>query len=234
MKSTLIVLMLIFSSLSAYTQSIEFGLNAGIVASRYSVSKNFLGNDTWLRQGSIDYANRFGFQIALKEMPDKYKSLNQSFKNGLMMEISSCRCGGNTEIATKLSNGDFSVLKLNYITWQTDLSLLYQAKFNKTEFLIGPTLAYYTYRGVNYGNTNDAEYVYTQGQINKYYIGFDVGLGYRIDDFLISSRYHTNATAFGKASNTVPAEYGHHQFRLIVSYFLWERRLKSFHRGLYY
>ncbi len=214
-------------------QSFELGANAGLVASRFSVSRNFISNDTWVRQGDIDYASRFGIQIGLKGIKDRYNVLNNPLKHGLMIEMSTCRCGGNTEIVSKQLNGSFSVAKLNYITWQTDANLLYRAKFNRTEFIIGPSFSYYTYRGVSNSSRNENEYIFTQRQINKSYFGLELGLGYRFDNLLVSTRYHTNVTAFGEES-TVPVEYGHHQFRLVFSYFFYEKRLVHLFKGLYY
>ena len=139
-----------------------------------------------------------------------------------------------TEMVSRNAEGNFEVAEFGYVTWQTDFNLLYQAKFNRTQFLIGPSANFHTYRGVNYGNRSNGEYVYTQGQINQFYVGLEIGLGYQINNLLISSRYHTNITAFGEESKAVPVVYNNHQMRLVFSYFLFEKRLRSFYRGLYF
>jgi hypothetical protein len=223
-------------SLNGVAQYFEFGVNGGIVASRYTLSENFLGNSTWLRQGRIDYAPRFGIQIGLKGTPDKYKykTVESKLKGGLMAELSTCRCGGKTELVSRLANGAFEVAELDYVTWQTDFNLLFRAKFNKTEFIFGPSISYHSYRGVSNSQKDPDEYQYTQGQIAQYYAGLELGLGYRIDRLLISSRYHTNLTEFGEESNTVPVRYNNHQARLVFSYFLYENRIRSFYKGLYF
>ena len=233
-KISLLLLAFFTSTFSLSSQSLEFGLNAGLVTSQYTVSDNFLGNSTWIRQGSLDFATRIGGQVALKGTPDRYKAYETSMNHGLMAELSACRCGGKTEMVSRNAEGDFEVAEFDYVTWQTDFNLLYQAKFNRAQFLIGPSANFHTYRAVNYGNRAGDDYVYTQGQINQFYVGLEIGLGYQINNLLISSRYHTNITAFGEESNAVPVEYGNHQARLVFSYFLFEKRLRSFYRGLYF
>lgn len=94
LKISLLLLTLFSFTISLSSQSLEFGLNAGLVASRYTVSKNFLGNSNLVRQGSVDYATRVGGQIALKGTPDRYKAYETSMNHGLIAELSGCRCGG--------------------------------------------------------------------------------------------------------------------------------------------
>ncbi|MEQ8910195.1 MAG: hypothetical protein RIC95_13440 [Vicingaceae bacterium] len=233
--SKLIICLIAFllSSGKAYTQFLELGVNAGLTASRYTVSTNDIGQSVWLRQGELKYSPRIGVQAAIKGIPDKYKSYASRLKHGLMLELSTCKCGGKTEVVTRDVDESFLVTELDYATWQADMAMLYLAKINNTRIILGPTFTFHTYRGVKAGDSPDAEYVYPQGQINQSYVGFELGLGYRVEDFLLSSRYHTNVTAFGKESNQIPAVYNTHQVRMSVSYFLSERRLKSTHRGLY-
>lgn len=233
LKSLLLFLVLFVLSSSGFTQSIEFGLNAGLVANRYSLSTNHLGNSTWIRQGSLDYSTRFGGQAALKSKPNMYKTFNTVLKHGLMLEISGCRCGGNTEMVTKEETGGYKIYKLNYRTWQADFALLYEMKIENFEVLLGPAFTVHTYRGVSNNRVDPDTYEYTLDQIKKSYFGFDFGIGYRFDNLLVSSRYHTNLSAFGESTNRIPSEYGNHQFRLIFSYFMFEKRFQKLFRGLY-
>ena len=54
-------------------------------------------------------------------------------------------------MVSRNDEGNFETTEFDFVTWQTDLTLLYQAKFNRTQFLIGPTANYHSYRGVNTG-----------------------------------------------------------------------------------
>lgn len=227
-------LLLIAVGIETNAQFIEAGINAGFAGTRYTVSSNALQKNVWIRQGKVKFTPRFGSQILLRGVPDKYNIYNKSIKHGLMAELSACRCGGETEILVQNIDGSQNVTVLDYRTWQGDFSLLYQLKINKTQIIMGPSFTYHTYRAVSDGRKQQAEYVYTQGQINEFYVGFDLGLGYRVKNLLISSRYHTAVTPYGEKTNAVPVVYGLHQARIMLSYFFYKKRFKNSIRGLYF
>lgn len=228
--ATLILLVL---SKNGFSQSLELGVNLGLVANRYTVSQNYLGNSSWVRQGALNYSSRIGVQAAIKSMPNMYNTYTSTVKHGLLLELSACNCGGNLELVNKLDDDSYLVSKLDYKTWQADFSMLYELKINQFEFILGPSFTFHTYRGVSNSLLNSNDFVFPQDQIKQSYLGLDFGIGYRIDKFLISSRYHTNLSNFGEKTKAIPAQYGNHQLRWVLSYFIYEKRLKRLYRGLY-
>lgn len=232
-KSIVVTIFLFSTAYQAKAQTIEMGLNLGLIGKRYTVSQNYLGNSSFVRQGEVNYGTRVGMQASLNSLPERYKPRNYRLDHGLMLEIAASNGGGNIDFIEMQPDDSFLTAKLNYRTWQGELNILYQAKIDNFQLLMGPSFTYHTYRGVRNNLKSSTEFVFTQKQINDYYVGIDFGIGYRYEKLLIATRYHTNIKAFGEETKSIPIAYNNHQARLIISYFLYKKKLRKKYRGLY-
>lgn len=218
----ILVLVLGLPRLSA--QLNQIGVNVGVIASRYTVGENFPNDFTIISQGRISTGYTAGAQWMIG--PPKDQQLPYlKLEHAMMVEANFSRAGGNINFQTRPSgNTKPTSNELTFVNYQVDFSAMYLAKLKKFYMLIGAGVTNHLFRGVKVGAAN--EFRSTNNQLNELYFSSMLGVGARIDRFLVSGRYQLALTEFGKATALVPTDINSHQIRIGFSYFLIEK-----HRG---
>lgn len=217
----LLLLSVTFTSLIK-AQLVEFGLQTSVFGSRFTVAENRLSDDILVRQGRIAPGGTIGALIeygAPKDQPRNYLKLYSS----LLAEFNFAYNPGNIELMYTTADGTNYFNELSYTLMQSELSVKYLGKLKRFRFLGGPTFVYNAYRGVQIAN---GEMRNAGSQITPYYINFEFGIGVRANKFMVSTRYTTNITDFGKESPLIPTTFNSHQIRFVVGIYLMEK-----HRG---
>jgi hypothetical protein len=205
----------------------EFGINAGFVASRYTVSENFPDEQTIISQGRLFSGASVGAQWAIGPPRDQNLPFLK-LEHGMMAEVSFCRCGGNINYTTRGTDATRSSnAELSFVNYHADYTILYLAKLRKFYGLIGVSATHYFFRGVKVGPSND--FRSSKSQFNDIYFSGTAGIGARLDRFLITGRYQTAVTEFGVPTNLIPVGLNTHQVRSGFSYFFLEK-----HKGKYW
>lgn len=203
-------------------QLAEFGIQASVFGSRFTVSENRLSEDILVRQGRISAGGTFGAVVeygAPRDQPLRSVKLFSS----LLTEVNFAYLPGNIELMYTTDDGTNYFNELSYTLLQSEISLKYMGKLKKFRFFLGPTFVYNAYRGLQIANGEMRD---AGSQLTPYYINFEMGIGVRAGRFMISSRYNTNITDFGKSSPLIPTTFNSHQIRFVVGFYLFEK-----HRG---
>ncbi|MEQ8909893.1 MAG: hypothetical protein RIC95_11910 [Vicingaceae bacterium] len=205
----------------------EIGINFGYISSRYTIDNNFPDASTIIAQGRLHSGYTMGAQWILgppKDQPRRVMKLN----HGLMVEANLSRSGGNIAYTQNKNSPTLrNYSELVYVNYRGDYSIFYSARFGKYQFLLGPSVSNFFFRGLKVKPSQ--EYRSSKNQFNDFVFSWEVGSGFRFDKFLLSLRYKTAITDFGKPTNLIPATYNYHQAKFIISYFFLEK-----HKGKYW
>ena len=216
------VVLLSFSQLKA--QLNEIGINVGLVASRYTVGENFPNDFTIISQGRISTGYTAGAQWMIGPPKDQ-NSPYLKLEHAMMVEANFSRVGGNINLQNRPAPPNKPTSnELTFVNYQVDVSAMYMAKLNRFYMLIGAGVTNHLFRGVKVGAAN--EFRSANNQLSEFYFSSMIGLGVRVNRFLITSRYQLSLTEFGSSTALIPTDINSHQLRIGVAYFLIEK-----HRG---
>jgi hypothetical protein len=212
----------LFTNIQLYAQLVEFGIQASALGSRFTVSENRLSEDVLVRQGRIAAGGTFGAVVEYGSPKDQPLNHLKLFSS-LLAEFNFAYNPGKIELMYTTDDGTNYFNELSYNLVQSELSLKYLGKLKKFRFLLGPTFVYNAYRGVQIANGEMRD---AGSQLTPYYINVEFGIGVRANRFMVSTRYNTNVTDFGKESPLIPTTFNSHQIRFVVGFYLMEK-----HRG---
>jgi hypothetical protein len=222
----ILICSLLLSQGTVKAQLTEIGVNFGYVGSRYTIGENKISDQLFVSQGNLHSGVTAGMQVMIgapKEQNVPYLKL----KHGVMLEMNLCKCGGNIDAIITTGDRSRSFTSLRYTTYRGDYSVKYVAKLNKFRILAGPVISNYFYRGVTTsaidGNRS------AKAQLNDYFVSAELGIGVRVNQFTLSSRYQLALTEFGKETAIVPTQYNYHGVKFMVAYFFLEK-----HKGKYW
>lgn len=215
------------SALNGLAQLNEIGLNVGFIGSRFTVDNNFPDASTIIAQGTIQSGFTMGAQWVVG--PPKDQPLRMlKYNHGLMVELNISRTGGNINYTANFDTprqATFS--ELVYVNYTGDYSVFYSGRLGKFQFLLGPSVSNYFFRGVKVKPSE--EFRSSKNQFNDFVFSVELGSGFRLDKFLLTLRYKTAVTEFGKPTILVPVTYNYHQAKFVISYFFLEK-----HKGKYW
>lgn len=229
-KYLVVFFLLLVSSLQIQAQLVELGVQASIFGSRFTVSENRLSEDILVRQGRIAPGGTIGAVVeygAPKDQPTKQLKLLSSF----LAEVNFAYNPGNIELMYTTTDGTNYFNELSYTLMQSELSLKYLGKLKRFRFLLGPAFVYNAYRGVQLDN---GEMRNAGSQLTPYYINFEFGIGVRANRFMVSTRYNTNITDFGKESPLIPTTFNSHQIRFVLGFYLMQKNREKNWGSIYW
>lgn len=211
--------MLSFLSIQLKAQVVELGIQASALGSRFTVSENRLSEDILVRQGRIAAGGTLGAMVEYGSPKDQPLNRLKLFSS-LLAEVNFAYHPGNIELMFTTPDGTNYFNELSYTLMQSELSLKYLGKLKKFRFLLGPAFVYNAYRGVQIGNGEMRD---AGSQLTPYYINFEFGIGIRANRFMVSTRYNTNVTDFGKESPIIPTTFNSHQIRFVVGFYFMQK-----------
>lgn len=200
----------------------EMGFHASLIGSRYTLSNNFPNNQIIISQGKLFPGFALGGQWSFGPPRDQYTPYLK-LEHGFMVEASFCRCGGNINYFSRPSGVPGTFSELTYVSYQGDYTASYVAHLKKLYGLWGVSVTNYFFRGVKVGASN--EFKSSKGQLNDIYFSASVGLGVRLDQFLITGRYNLAITEFSQETALIPVSMNSHQIKFTFAYFMFEKHV---------
>lgn len=213
-------LLLFIVLLSCFTESkaqlMEFGMHMGYSFTRLTVSENRLNDRVFVKTGKPLGAPLFGAQIMIGP-PKGQSSPTLKIIPGVLFEASLCRCGGNIELSLTDTSGLRSFNELQYVIYRGDYSMKFVANIRKMQLLLGPTVSNRFYTGVRVGPSG--KLVTAADQFKALAIGYELGIGTKLNKLHLSARYNGVFGAYGKKTEAIPTAYKNFQFRLMIHYY---------------
>lgn len=225
MKKQLIyclLLLSLFHAVDVFSQATDVGISLGVLGSRYTVKDNSPPGSVIVRQGRVFP----GVSIGLSSITGP--SRNQPFYSPklyslLLVELNYSYNGGHLELLrTNERNNHFNDLK--YVMQQLSFTAMYLGKVRNFRFMLGPSFNYNFKREVSF---NNGEVSSAENQLNKYVLHGEIGIGWKIDRFLLSSRFNSSITDFSEEIPSIQTTYNAYQFRIVATYFIYQRRFEK-------
>lgn len=217
------------SSGSLWAQHAKFGLSAGLVGSRYTIHNPKPEAGVVIRQGNIYTGATAGAFTTIRTSKDQPKSKRNDFKSYFKFEMNYCKCGGNVEVLQIIGVEEIS--KQEYRQDQLNLNFAYLAEVDKLWLMVGPTMAYNFKREVNRVEVGVQS---TATKINELAFGGELGLGIKINSFVLSGRYYISLSEFAKPTAEINTAYNSHEARIVLSYIFSESNREKNWRSIYW
>lgn len=194
----------------------EAGIHLGYNLSKFKLKENTLNDAIFLREGKSFHGGTIGLQYMLSP-PRQQNVPFLKVIPSLLFEASLCRCGGNLELITTLSDSASSFNELQYILYRGVYSAKIVANMKNLNFMLGPTFSNIFYAGVTYSGSDSQ--ISASEQFSLISVGYEVGVGYRTGQFNLSVRMGNLITAFGRETDLFPTQYNYKEYRFMLHYF---------------
>ncbi len=194
----------------------EAGMHFGYNLSKFKITENKLSDEIFIREGRSFHGGTVGIQYMIS--PPRQQNVT-FFKiiPSILFEGSLCRCGGNLELTTTISDSVRTFNELTYILYRGVYSAKVVANMKNLSLMLGPTFSNVFYAGIVYSGSDSQQSAGDQFSLVS--VGYEVGVAYRVRQISLSARYGSLVTAFGRETDLFPTQYKYREYRFMLHYF---------------
>ncbi len=218
--------LLLFGAFRGNAQLMELGMHVGYSFTKLTVSENKLNDQVFVKSGRPIGAPIFGAQFMIGP-PKGQSSPSLKIIPSILFEASLCRCGGNIELSLTDTSGLRSLRELQYVIYRGDYSMKFIANIRKMQLMLGPTVSNRFYTGVRVGGSE--KLTTANEQFKTLAIGYEFGIGTKLNKIHLSARYNGLFGAYGKETDAIPTSYKNFQLRFMIHYYFLSK-----HKGQYW